>query len=49
VDDAEGKVAQLIPGEYAVTLNGVRIHYTARGAGPTLLAHSGGPGMDVRM
>jgi proline iminopeptidase len=27
----------------------VRIHYTVRGAGPALIAHSGGPGMDARM
>ena len=39
---------QLTPGEYDATLNGVRLHYTIRGAGPALLAHSGGPGMDAR-
>ncbi len=39
---------QLIAGEYEVTLNGVRIHYTVRGSGPALIAHSGGPGMDAR-
>jgi proline iminopeptidase len=41
-------MAQLIAGEYDVTLNGVRIHYTVRGTGPALIAHSGGPGMDAR-
>ncbi len=41
-------MSQLIPGEYEVTLNGVRIHYTVRGSGPALIAHSGGPGMDAR-
>ncbi len=41
-------MSQLIPGEYDVTLNGVRIHYTVRGSGPALIAHSGGPGMDAR-
>ena len=41
-------MAHLIPGEYDVTLNGVRIHYSVRGSGPTLIAHSGGPGMDAR-
>jgi proline iminopeptidase len=39
---------QLIPGEYDVKLNGVPIHYTVRGSGPVLIAHSGGPGMDAR-
>ncbi len=38
----------LIPGEYDVTLNDVPIHYTVRGSGPVLIAHSGGPGMDAR-
>ncbi|MGB8647595.1 MAG: alpha/beta hydrolase [Anaerolineae bacterium] len=38
----------LVPGEYDVVLNGIRIHYTIRGSGPALLAHSGGPGMDAR-
>jgi proline iminopeptidase len=38
----------LIPGEYDVTLNGVQIHYTVRGSGPVMIAHSGGPGMDAR-
>lgn len=37
-----------IPGQYDVTLNGVQIHYTVRGSGPELIAHSGGPGMDAR-
>lgn len=41
-------MAQLIAGEYDLTLNGVRIHYTVRGTGPALIAHSGGPGMDAR-
>ena len=41
-------MSHLIPGEYDVTLNGVRIHYSVRGSGPTLIAHSGGPGMDAR-
>lgn len=41
-------MSQLFAGEYDVTLNGVRIHYTVRGSGPALIAHSGGPGMDAR-
>jgi proline iminopeptidase len=41
-------MSHLIPGEYDVRLNGVQIHYTVRGSGPVLLAHSGGPGMDAR-
>ena len=41
-------MSHLIPGEYDVMLNGVQIHYTVRGTGPVLLAHSGGPGMDAR-
>ncbi len=41
-------MVRLITGEYEVTLNGVRIHYTVRGSGPALIAHSGGPGMDAR-
>jgi proline iminopeptidase len=41
-------MSHLIPGEYDVTLNGVQIHYTVRGSGPALIAHSGGPGMDAR-
>ena len=41
-------MSHLIPGEYDVTLNGVQIHYTVRGEGPALIAHSGGPGMDAR-
>lgn len=41
-------MSHLIPGEYDVTLNGVPIHYTVRGVGPVLIAHSGGPGMDAR-
>lgn len=39
---------ELAPGEYETELNGVRLHYTIRGAGPALIAHSGGPGMDAR-
>ncbi|MFN2169351.1 MAG: alpha/beta fold hydrolase, partial [Anaerolineae bacterium] len=39
---------KLIPGEYDVELNGIRLHYTIRGQGPPLLAHSGGPGFDAR-
>jgi proline iminopeptidase len=41
-------MSHLIPGEYDVTLNGVPIHYTVRGSGPVLIAHSSGPGMDAR-
>jgi proline iminopeptidase len=41
-------MSQLYAGEYDVTLNGVRIHYTVRGSGPVVIAHSGGPGMDAR-
>jgi len=41
-------MSQLYAGEYDVTLNGVRIHYTIRGSGPAMIAHSGGPGMDAR-
>lgn len=41
-------MAQLAAGEYDVTLNGVRIHYTILGSGPAVLAYSGGPGMDAR-
>lgn len=41
-------MTQLSPGEYDVVLNGVRIHYTIRGSGPPLIAHSGGPGFDAR-
>jgi proline iminopeptidase len=39
---------QLKAGEYDVVLNHVQIHYTVRGSGPVLIAHSGGPGMDAR-
>ena len=42
-------MSHLIPGEYNVTLNGVEIHYTVRGEGPVMIAHSGGPGMDARV
>jgi len=38
----------LLAGEYDVLLNGVQIHYTVRGKGPVLIAHSGGPGADAR-
>ena len=41
-------MSQLAAGEYDVELNGVQIHYTVRGSGPVLIAHSGGPGMDAR-
>jgi len=41
-------MSQLYAGEYDVTLNGVKIHYTVRGSGPVMIAHSGGPGMDAR-
>ncbi len=41
-------MTQLNPGEYAATLNGIRLHYTIRGSGPALIAISGGPGMDAR-
>lgn len=38
----------LPPGEHSAVLNGLRLHYTVRGHGPALIAHSGGPGMDPR-
>lgn len=41
-------MSHLYPGEYDVTLNGVPIHYTVRGSGPAIIAHSGGPGFDAR-
>ena len=41
-------MSQLYAGEYKVMLNGVNIHYTVRGSGPVMIAHSGGPGMDAR-
>ena len=41
-------MTNLIAGEYDVHLNGVQIHYTVRGKGPALIAHSGGPGADAR-
>jgi len=41
-------MSQLAAGEYDVLLNGVQIHYTVRGSGPVMIAHSGGPGMDAR-
>lgn len=40
---------RLDSGEYDVVLNDVCIHYTVRGSGPVLIAHSGGPGMDARL
>ena len=42
-------MSQLTAGEYDVTLNGVKIHYTVRGKGPVMIAHSGGPGFDARV
>jgi len=42
-------MVQLYAGEYDVPLNGVQIHYTVRGSGPALIAHSGGPGTDARL
>ncbi len=41
-------MTDLIPGEYDVILNDVNIHYSIRGKGPVLIAHSGGPGADAR-
>jgi proline iminopeptidase len=41
-------MVQPTEGEYDVTLNGFQIHYTVRGSGPVMIAHSGGPGMDAR-
>ena len=41
-------MTNLESGEYDVLLNGVQIHYTVRGKGPVLIAHSGGPGADAR-
>ncbi|MGE5463909.1 MAG: alpha/beta fold hydrolase [Syntrophothermus sp.] len=41
-------MTQLQPGEYDAELNHVKIHYTVRGSGPVMIAHSGGPGMDAR-
>jgi len=41
-------MSQLYAGEYDVILNRVNIHYTVRGSGPVMIAHSGGPGMDAR-
>jgi proline iminopeptidase len=41
-------MSNLEPGEYDAVINDVRLHYTVRGKGPALLAHSGGPGMDAR-
>jgi len=41
-------MTDLVAGEYDVLLNGVQIHYSVRGKGPVLIAHSGGPGADAR-
>ena len=41
-------MSELIPGEYDVVLNDIRLHYTIRGTGPALIAHPGGPGFDAR-
>ncbi len=41
-------MTDLKPGEYDTILNGVQIHYSVRGKGPLLIAHSGGPGADAR-
>jgi proline iminopeptidase len=41
-------MSQLNSGEYDVVINNVKIHYTIRGSGPVMIAHSGGPGMDAR-
>jgi proline iminopeptidase len=41
-------MSQLAAGEYDAVLNGIQIHYTVRGSGPVMIAHSGGPGMDAR-
>ncbi len=41
-------MTELAPGDYEAVLNGIRIHYSIRGAGPALIAHSGGPGADAR-
>ena len=48
VTEWSDEVPKLEPGEYDVVLNGVDIHYTVRGSGPPLVAHSGGPGFDAR-
>jgi proline iminopeptidase len=41
-------MVQLESGEHDVMLNGIRLHYSVRGRGPVLIAHSGGPGWDAR-
>lgn len=41
-------MAEIVPGEYDTMINGIRIHYTIRGTGPAVIAHSGGPGFDAR-
>ncbi|MDX1435888.1 MAG: alpha/beta hydrolase [Anaerolineales bacterium] len=38
----------LQPGEYDAQINGIKIHYSIRGSGPVIMAHSGGPGADAR-
>ncbi|HSJ88940.1 MAG TPA: alpha/beta hydrolase [Anaerolineales bacterium] len=42
-------MSQLVTGEYDAMLNGVQIHYSVRGSGPVMIAHSGGPGTDARL
>src|SRR6476619_5655911 len=41
-------MSQLYAFDYDVMLYSVQIHYTVRGSGPVLIAHSGGPGTDAR-
>ena len=41
-------MTELTSGDFEAILNGIRIHYTVRGSGPALIAHSGGPGFDAR-
>ena len=41
-------MSQFAAGEFEVGLKEVQIHYTVRGSGPLMIAHSGGPGMDAR-
>jgi proline iminopeptidase len=45
---AESSKPTLAPGPHQVELNGVLLHYEVWGAGPVLIAYSGGPGMDAR-
>jgi len=42
-------MSQPTAGEYETILNGVNIHYSIRGNGPVMIAHSGGPGLDARV